>query len=103
MSDPRIERYASLLVDTCVDVQPGWEVVVTSTPLARPLIEEVARQIARKGAYVYQRLDFSGATGAGVAAWLETAPEKLLEELPPIDRYMIENVHCLIAIQAPEN
>ena len=103
MTDPRIERYASLLVDTCVDVQPGWEVIVTSTPLARPLLEELARQIGRKGAYVYQRLDFSGSTGGGVGAWIQSAPEELLEELPPIDRYMIENIDCLIAIQAPEN
>jgi leucyl aminopeptidase (aminopeptidase T) len=51
VADPRVERYASLRVDTCVDVQPGWEVVMISTPLARPLLEELARQIGRKGAY----------------------------------------------------
>ena len=103
MADPRVERYASLLVDTCVDVQPGWQVVVMSTPLARPLLEELARQIGRKGAYVYQRLDFTGATGGAVGAWVETAPDELLDELPSLDRFMIENVDCLIAVQAPEN
>jgi aminopeptidase len=103
MADPRIEKYASLLVDTCVDVQPGWQVLITSTPLARPLIEELARQIGRKGAYVYQRLDFTGSTGGGVGAWIQAAPEELLDELPSIDRYMIDNVDCLIAVQAPEN
>jgi aminopeptidase len=103
MADPRVERYASLLVDTCVDVQPGWEVLVLSTPLARPLLEELARQIGRKGAYVYQRLDFSGATGGGVSAWIEGAPDEILEELPRIDRFMIENVDCVIAVSAPEN
>ena len=103
MADPRVERYASLLVDTCVDVQPGWQVVVMSTPLARPLLEELARQIGRKGAYVYQRLDFTGSTGGAVGAWVETAPDELLDELPSLDRFMIENVDCLIAVQAPEN
>src|SRR6266511_2755519 len=103
MANPRVERYASLLVETCVDVEPGWEVLVISTPLARPLLEELARQIGRKGAYVYQRLDFSGATGGGVNAWLETAPDDILEELPPVDRFAIENVHCVIAVSAPEN
>jgi len=102
MNDPRIERYARLLVETCVDIQPGWEVLVVSTPIARPLLEELARQIGRKGAYVYQRLDFSG-TSAAVTAWLEEAPDEILEELPPIDRYTIENVHCVIAVSAPEN
>ncbi len=103
MADPRVERYASLLVETCVDVRPGWEVLVIATPLARPLLEELARQIGRKGAYVYQRLDFSGATGGGVNAWLETAPAEILEELPPVDRFAIENVDCVIAVSAPEN
>ena len=53
-----------------------------STPLARPLLEELARQIGRKGAYVYQRLDFTGATGGGVGAWVETAPDELLGRAP---------------------
>lgn len=103
MADPRIEQYATLLVDTCVDVQPGWEVMLISTPIARPLLEELARQIGRKGAYVYQRLDFTGATGGGVGAWIETAPDELLEQLPPIDRHAIENIDCIIAVSAPEN
>ena len=50
MPDPRIEQYARILVETCLDVQPGWQVLVTSGPLARPLIEEVSRLIARRGA-----------------------------------------------------
>jgi len=78
------------------------EATLASTPIARPLLEELARQIGRKGAYFYQRLDFTGSTG-GVGAWLETAPDELLEELPSIDRYVIENVDCLIAVSAPEN
>src|SRR5215210_8229992 len=38
--DPRVEAYAALLVETCVDVQPGWQVLVTGGQLARPLLEE---------------------------------------------------------------
>ncbi|HEY6015797.1 MAG TPA: aminopeptidase, partial [Gaiellaceae bacterium] len=58
MADPRIERYAALLVDRCVDVQPGWQVLVHSSPAARPLIEEVLRRIARRGAHALMRLSF---------------------------------------------
>jgi len=74
-----------------------------STPIARPLLEELARQIGRKGAYVFQRLDFTGATGASVSAWLQAAPDELLEEMAPIERHLIENVDALIAVSAPEN
>ena len=28
VNDPRVEQYAKLLVETCVDVQPGWQVLV---------------------------------------------------------------------------
>ena len=29
MTDSRVEQYAKLLVETCVDVQPGWGVVTS--------------------------------------------------------------------------
>ena len=53
MNDPRIEQYAKLLVETCVDVQPGWQVLVGGSALARPLLEEVSRAVARRGAYAH--------------------------------------------------
>ena len=31
MADPRIEQYANLLVERCIDAQPGWEVVVVGS------------------------------------------------------------------------
>jgi aminopeptidase len=99
--DPRIEQYARILVEDCVDVQPGWQVAVRSQPLARPLIEEVCRQIARRGAYALTRLGFS-ATGID-AAWVNEAPEELLAEVPDVERYGIEKIDCFIAIIAPEN
>ena len=37
MRDPRDEQYASILVETCIDVQPGWQVIVLASPLGRPL------------------------------------------------------------------
>ena len=39
MNDPRVDAYAKLLVEQCLDVQPGWQVVVSGGVLARPLIE----------------------------------------------------------------
>jgi aminopeptidase len=103
MIDPRITQYATLLVDTCVGVQRGWQVFLISTPVARPLVEEIARQVGQRGAYLYQRLDFTGAVGAGSAAWVGAVPMEILEELPSIERYAIEHVDAVIAVSAPEN
>ena len=100
MADPRIEQYARLLVETCIDVQPRWQVMVNTTPLARPLYEEVVRQIARRGAYVVPRITFSM---TGNSAWANEAPEELLGELPAIERHTYETVDAAIAIFAPEN
>jgi aminopeptidase len=100
--DPRIERYAALLVDECVDVQPGWQVLVRTQPAARPLYEAVVRRIAERGAYAFPRVGFSSAT-AWDPAWLQHAPGELIDEVPGIERYTLEHVDCLMAILAPEN
>jgi aminopeptidase len=100
--DPRIESYARLLIETCVDVQPGWQVLVTSSTLARPLVDEVSRQIARLGAYALLRLSFTG-EGAVNLPWVREAPESLLGEMASIERHMLENMDAAIVIIAPEN
>jgi aminopeptidase len=103
MADPRIEDYARLLVERCIDVQPGWQVVVLSTPLARPLVEEVAGAIARRGAYALTRIGFTQLGGLGGLRWVLDAPEELVGELPPAERHAAETVDALIGIVAPEN
>ena len=35
MRDPRDEQYARLLVEECIDVQPGWQVLVVAGVLGR--------------------------------------------------------------------
>jgi aminopeptidase len=99
--DPRIEEYAKLLVERCVDVQPGWQVVVGSHPLGRPLVDEVCRHIAKRGAYALLRLGY-GMSG-GSDAWIKEAPEELLQKVPSVDAYTFENIDCNIFIMAPEN
>jgi hypothetical protein len=41
MPDSRVERYASLLVDTCLHVEQGWQVLVWGYPQARPLLDDL--------------------------------------------------------------
>jgi len=101
MRDPRDEQYAKLLVETCVDVQPGWQVVVAASPLARPLLEEVCRALARRGAYALVRtLHGNGLTPI---AWINEAPDELLRKQPPIEEHAMLNADALIALVAPEN
>lgn len=101
LRDERVERYAKLLVERCIDVQPGWQVLLRSTPLARPLVEEVVRAIARRGAYCVQRIGFT--MWPVDLVWAEEAPLDLLGELAPLDLAASEAMDARITIAAPEN
>ena len=101
MADPRVEQYATLMVERCVDVQPGWQVLVVSMPQGRPLVEEVVRAIARRGAYSLLRLGFTLPTHEH--AWTNAAPEPLVSQLPPIEAYQWDNADCYVVVQAPES
>jgi len=102
MRDPRDEQYARLLVEECIDVQPGWQVLVNSGVLGRPLWEEVVRVIAERGAYALSRLSFASGAGPN-ATWVNAAPEELLSTISPIEEHSFLEADALIAIVAPEN
>jgi len=101
VTDSRVEQYAKLLVGTCVDVQPGWQVLVNGSTLARPLLEAVSREIGRRGAYPLQRVNLSGSRLD--VPWASEAPEELLDAPADIDAYAWKHAEALISIEAPEN
>jgi aminopeptidase len=100
--DPRLERYATLLLDRCLRVQPGWQVLVWGMPGARPLLEEVLRQLGRRGAYPLLRLTFGGGL-VYHRDWLRHAPAELVATPAPLDLHVLEHCDALLAISAPEN
>jgi aminopeptidase len=97
--DPRIDEYARLLVERSVGVQPGWQVVVRATPLARPLIESVVEQIARRSAHPLLQLSFEQIGGP----FEREAPLETLREAAPLQRRIWEEADAFISIWAPEN
>lgn len=104
MRDERVEAYAKLLVERCIDPKPGWQVMLLSTPLARPAVDAVQRELARRGAYVLLRLDFGLERFPGIPyAWAAEAPLDLLGELASIEAYAVESIDARITIEAPEN
>ena len=104
MADPRVGEYARLLVNRCIDPKPGWQVMLLSTPFSRPIVEEVQRELARRGAYCLLRLDFGLERYPGIAyAWAAEAPPELLGALAPIDLHAVESIDARITIEAPEN
>jgi aminopeptidase len=98
VSDPRIDAYARLLVE-CVQPQPGWNVLVRSQPLGRPLVHAVTRELAQRGVRALVRLTFDSVGGV----FVREAPPELLDSLSEIERHEIETANSYIAIVAPEN
>jgi aminopeptidase len=99
MRDPRVDEYARLLVERSVAVQPGWQVVVRSTPLARPLVDAVQEHIARRGAFPFLQLAWDTFGGP----FAREAPLEQLAEPAPIQRHVWETCDAFISISAPEN
>jgi len=102
--DPRLEQYARLLVERAVDVQPGWQVMVIGTPLARPLIEEIVLQIARKGAYPLVRLSWVDHEQVPFdSLWATEAPAELLTAMAPAEAKVRGELDSWMVVFAPEN
>ena len=104
MIDPRVEQYAKLLVNRCVDVQPGWQVIVVGSALARPLVEEVVRAIGRREAYPLVQLSFGGMDfWPFETVWAETVSAGVMAERPPLRVAIEDECQAWIRIGAPEN
>lgn len=99
--DPRLDAYAKLLVERCLDVQPGMEVLIRTTYLARPAVLALQREIARRGAYPILRIGFM--MWPTNPAWAAEAPEELLGELAEIERFASDRMDARITMDAPEN
>lgn len=99
MTDPRVEQYARLLVERSLNVQPNWQVIISGTPLARPLVEAATRMIAERGAYALVRLNYASIQNE----FLNHAPIALLEKAASIDEFQLANMDAYFAISAPEN
>ena len=103
MLDPRTTAFAELLVGRCLDVQAGWQVTIRATPLARPLVEEVVRLLARRGAYALPRISWPGEqTGFGVE-WAKHAPEDALDRIPALAQHEADTVDAMLIVLSAEN
>ena len=102
MSEAHWAELARLLVRRSLDVQPGWQVAVRSTPLGRPLVEACCREIARCHAYALPQIILGFERWTIPLAWAEEAPEELLGTLAPIERHAAETVDARLSILAPE-
>ncbi|MFK8103509.1 MAG: aminopeptidase [Saprospiraceae bacterium] len=97
--NPILEKYANLLVNYCVDIQPGDKLFVKSTTLAEPLVREVYRAALRAGATV----DVSLAFREQNKILLAEGNDAQLDHVSPLNKTSIETYQAYLFIRAPFN
>ncbi len=94
-----IEKYADLLINYCVEAQPGERIFVASTFLAEPLLREVYRAGLRAGASLEFDLDFRGKSNIFFAE----ATGDQLAYLPTLKKKAFDEFDGYLFIRAPYN
>ncbi|MGZ8687170.1 MAG: aminopeptidase [Gaiellaceae bacterium] len=103
MTSSRNRAYADLLLDTCLGVQSGWQVLVVGTPQARPLLEELIGGLARRDAYALPRVTFTGRVSLQDLGWALEAPLERLARPAPLEVEALRTCDAIVAVDAPEN
>jgi len=99
MSDPRLVKYADVLVNYSVKVKPGDWVNISAGHLAVPLIREIVDQVVRAGGHPTYDL----ASDEIADANYKNATLEQLNWCSPLDMLMIKQADVAIFIAAPEN
>lgn len=99
MSDPRLVKYADVLVNYSVKTQPGDWVYIQGGRLSTPLIREIVDQVVKAGAHPSYTLTSDEISDA---MFLHATPDQL-NWCSPTDMLMIKQANAAIFISAPEN
>ncbi len=93
------ERFARLLVDYCLEAQPGQQVQVSSTTLAAPLLLELQRELLEREAWPLLDVSLPGQSEGFWAA----ARDAHLDAFASADLAVAERVDATLRIQASDN
>ena len=96
---PDPARFAALLCDYCLEVQPGQQVVVRSTTLAAPLLLALQEELLTREAWPLVRAELPGAD----ETFWQHARDAHLDGFPAAELAEAQATDASIGIQAPAN
>jgi aminopeptidase len=99
MADPRVQKLAEVLVRYSLDLQPGEEFALRTSPLAEELNLAVYKEALLAGAFVSVVNIHPGVD----EIFLKYAKDEQLDHVSPINRLIIENFRALLDIEADIN
>lgn len=94
-----LNKYATLLVDYCLELKKGEKLFVKTTSLAQPLLKEVYRMAIRRGAFVEYDMAMEDMT----RIFYSEAQEHQLQHVSPFYKQAIESFDAFLVIRAPFN
>jgi aminopeptidase len=94
------DAFANLLCEWCLDVGERDYLLISSTPLAAPLLRAVNRAVIARGAWPPGlRIAIPGAA----EDFYRLASDELIDAIPPQDLAEMKRIDAYLGIQAPEN
>ncbi|MFT4537051.1 MAG: aminopeptidase [Saprospiraceae bacterium] len=94
-----IEKYAKLLVEYCLELQPGDKVQIATTHLSEPLLQSLQKEILEAGAHPHYSIAFNNQD----RIYLENASDAQLEYVPNSYIETMETFDAYLFIQASFN
>ncbi|MFN8294322.1 MAG: aminopeptidase [Chitinophagales bacterium] len=92
-----LEKYASLLVNYCLEVKPNDTVYIASSYLAEPLLKEVLKEVYKAGGHPALNIDIN-LTDVNV---LQYGEKHQLQWINPMRKVAFETFDCYLNIRAP--
>lgn len=99
MTDPRVQKLAQLLVNYSLNLQPGEEFALRTSPLAEELSLAVYKEALQAGAYVSVVNIIPGLE----EVFLKYATDEQLDYISPLNRLIIEKYRAILDIEADHN
>ncbi len=97
--DPRVAEHAKIIVEWSTEMKRGDRVIIRASPDATELVVALSREIARVGAHPITLMDLGDAS----RAFIDTADNETLSEIPEHHRVLYENSDVIVSIRSPLN
>jgi aminopeptidase len=97
--NPILEKYANLLVNYCVELQPGEKLLVRTTTLAEPLVREVYKKAIAAGGHMEVEFEFREQH----RIFYEYGNDEQLSYVPTLLDKALRTFDAYIFIRAPFN
>ncbi len=104
MSDPRIQKFAKILVEHSARVAPGDRILVEATTAAQPLVQELFIQILERGGNPHIMLAFPGMMPFGQdELYLTYANDSQLDFVPTFYKLAYDTFEGRIRVHSSTN